>query len=181
MSPAEEGNSIEIVTTATINREDLGSLRTLPHTIAHPAVTIPFNIATPLIVGPVSKNNKKVELTHVPSGVVINTAAPKDNNGDGSSFSPTDLFSASIGACMMTVMAITAEQSGFDLSGMNLELKKHMIADPRRVERVEILLHLPIGLSDEQRKLLQETGPACPVCFSFHPDIEVELNIGYDI
>ena len=29
---------------------------------------------------------KKVELCHVESGMKITTAAPKDNNGDGSSF-----------------------------------------------------------------------------------------------
>ena len=39
----------------------------------------------------------KTELTHGPSGTVIRTAAPVDNQGDGSSFSPTDLAAASLG------------------------------------------------------------------------------------
>ena len=50
--------------------------------------------------------NLKVELTHEPSGAVLTTAAPKDNQGDGSSFSPTDLLATSLGACMLTLIAI---------------------------------------------------------------------------
>jgi uncharacterized OsmC-like protein len=36
------------------------------------------------------------ELTHEPSGAVISTTPPKDNGGDGSSFSPIDLVGAAL-------------------------------------------------------------------------------------
>ena len=54
----------------------------------------------------------KVDLRHGPSGAEIRTAAPVDNNGDGSSFSPTDLLAASLGTCMVTVMGIYAQKNG---------------------------------------------------------------------
>ncbi len=60
----------------------------------------------------------KVELEHGPSGAKIQTAAPVDNIGDGSSFSPTDLCAASLGACMVTVMGIVAERDGIDFTSV---------------------------------------------------------------
>ena len=63
------------------------------------------------------QGEKKVRLVHEDSGAVITTAAPKDNNGDGSSFSPTDLFTSSLGACMLTIIGIVAERDGIDIEG----------------------------------------------------------------
>ncbi|HEX8829661.1 MAG TPA: NUDIX domain-containing protein [Longimicrobium sp.] len=52
----------------------------------------------------------KMELRHGPSGQPLTTAAPRDNMGDGSSYSPTDLLAASLGSCMVTTMAIVARR-----------------------------------------------------------------------
>jgi hypothetical protein len=43
---------------------------------------------------------------HVASDAIIVTDAPVDNHGKGAAFSPTDLLSASLGSCMLTVMGI---------------------------------------------------------------------------
>ena len=43
---------------------------------------------------------------HGPSGTELNTDAPKDNQGRGESFSPTDLVATALGTCMLTVMGI---------------------------------------------------------------------------
>ena len=51
---------------------------------------------------------KKVELVHGPSGEVLITEAPKDNGGEGKSFSPTDLVAAAYGSCVMTTIAMIA-------------------------------------------------------------------------
>ncbi len=48
-----------------------------------------------------------VELVHE-SGATITTMAPKDNGGDGSTFSPTDLCAVSLGACGTTIMSLLA-------------------------------------------------------------------------
>lgn len=50
----------------------------------------------------------RTEATHVQSGTKIVTDAPTDNHGKGESFSPTDLVSAALGSCMMTLMGIAA-------------------------------------------------------------------------
>ena len=84
--------------------------------------------------------NLKTELTHGPSGMVIRTAAPVDNQGDGSSFSPTDLAAASLGACMLTLIAIVGERDGLDLTGLCFRLEKHMEANPRRIGAIPVTI-----------------------------------------
>ena len=57
----------------------------------------------------------KTEAEHLKSGSKIMTEAPEDNNGKGMMFSPTDLFSASLASCMMTIMGIAAQAHGFSV------------------------------------------------------------------
>lgn len=125
--------------------------------------------------------NKKTELTHQTSGRKIQTAAPKDNNGDGSSFSPTDLVASALGACMMTVMAINAEKLGLDLTGMHSRVEKHMSANPRRIAKLPLAIHLPQRLSEQERSQLEQIARSCPVCQSLHPETVVALNFEYDV
>lgn len=121
----------------------------------------------------------KVALDHGPSGVTIETAAPVDNNGDGSSFSPTDLCAASLGACMVTVMAIVAERDGIDFTSVRFRLEKHMAADPRRIGRIPLHIDMPAGLGADARAKLERTARHCPVHHSLHPDLQVELTFAY--
>lgn len=121
----------------------------------------------------------RVSMRHE-SGAEITTVAPKDNNGDGSLFSPTDLCAASVGTCMLTVMAIVAERSGVSLEGSHFALTKEMSANPRRIGKVTVVMHLPSGLSDEDRKKLEHTAHTCPVHRSLSGDVEVSLSFLYD-
>jgi hypothetical protein len=47
-----------------------------------------------------------------------------------------------------------------------------MAAAPRRISRIDLVLHLPEHISDKNRKILENTGRTCPVAVSLHPDIE---------
>jgi uncharacterized OsmC-like protein len=123
--------------------------------------------------------NLNVELTHGPSGQRLHTAAPVDNQGDGSSFSPTDLLAASLGACMLTIMGIIAAREGIDLTGATFRLEKHMQADPRRVGAIPVTFEMPAGLSPAQRKKLERGALACPVHKSLAPEVEKTIRFDY--
>ena len=125
--------------------------------------------------------NLKVDLRHGPSGTEIRTAAPVDNNGDGSSFSPTDLLAASLGACMVTVMGIYAQKHGIPFEGAEFRLEKHMRAEPRRVERIPVTVRMPAALDEKQRRALEHVALTCPVHRSLLPEIERDIRFVNDV
>jgi putative redox protein len=121
----------------------------------------------------------KMELRHSSSGAIQKTAAPVDNKGDGSSFSPTDLVAAALGSCAITTMAIVAEREGIPFDGASFVVEKHMRAGPRRIDRLPIRIRMPRGLTGEQQKTLEEAALSCPVERSLLPDIERDFTFEY--
>ena len=121
----------------------------------------------------------KMRLTHGPSGAELATAAPVDNRGDGSSFSPTDLLAASLGSCMVTTMAIVAEREGIPFGEAGFTLEKHMRSDPRRVDRIPVTIRMPGGLASQQRARLEDVARNCPVHRSLAPEITRDVEFVY--
>jgi putative redox protein len=114
---------------------------------------------------------------HLPSGNILVTDAPLDNNGLGQAFSPTDLLATALGSCMATVIGIVAKRKEIAVEGMTVNVRKFMSDDqPRRVKRLELDLNLPLPESHPDRKLLESAARGCPVHHSIHPDIEVVMN-----
>ena len=113
-------------------------------------------------------------LTHGPSGQVIETDAPKDNQGRGAAFSPTDLTAASLASCMVTTMAIAAKlKLDTDIPGVRWEVTKEMSADkPRRIVRLAVQIWLPFSKAKDPAGVLEAAALNCPVHHSLHPSIE---------
>ena len=116
-------------------------------------------------------------MVHGPSGATLRTAAPVDNQGDGSTFSPTDLATAALASCMVTIMAIAA--AGINLEGLTFRAEKHMTSDPRRISRIPITIQMPGGLSKSERRMLEEAAGCCPVCHSLGSDLEKPVGFEY--
>lgn len=117
---------------------------------------------------------------HGPSGMGLNTDAPKDNQGRGESFSPTDLVATALASCMLTVMGILARTLNIDISGATAHVEKEMTATaPRRIRRLAVNIHVPHVLGAEDRKKLERAAHACPVHKSLHPDIEIPIEFNW--
>jgi uncharacterized OsmC-like protein len=116
--------------------------------------------------------------THVKSNAQIETVAPPDNQGKGDRFSPTDLLATSLASCAMTIMGIKARDMQVDIKGTRIDVEKIMKADPRRVGGINLTFHFPDSLqADEKtRTILERAAHTCPVMFSIHPDIEVNIR-----
>jgi putative redox protein len=133
-----------------------------------------------ITVSTIYKGNLRTEATHVRSGQIIITDAPLDNNGKGEAFSPSDLMSAALGSCMLTIMGIAARNHGFSIEGTRLEITKVMTSNPRKVSEIQIEIFMPsLNFTDSQRRILEGAAKTCPVALSLHPDLNQNLNIHY--
>src|SRR4051794_18013501 len=112
--------------------------------------------------------------THGPSSARLETDAPVDNHGRGTSFSPTDLVATALGTCMATVMGIVARKNGWTIEGARIHVRKIMTAvPPRRIARLEVRLEMPkTGLVAEARRTLEHAANTCPVRLSILEAIE---------
>lgn len=126
----------------------------------------------------VYKGNLRCECTHLQSGTVIETDAPTDNRGKGERFSPTDTLCIALATCAITTMALKAGDMGIDLNGTALEVTKHMLSEPRRIGKVEVLLKFDqnLKLDEKDRTILERVGNNCPVIKSLHPDLDVRME-----
>jgi putative redox protein len=117
---------------------------------------------------------------HAPSGAELPTDAPKDNEGRGENFSPTDLVATALGTCMLTTMGIVARRKGIAFDGAKASVEKHMVADPlRRIGKLEVAFDMPAGLGPAERKLLENTAMTCPVHKSLRQDVEIPVEFRY--
>jgi len=114
---------------------------------------------------------------HGPSATELSTDAPKDNQGRGESFSPTDLVATALGTCMLTVMGIMARTLNVDIAGTTATVEKEMTAaPPRRIARLTVKIHVPHSPGPDARKKLERAAHTCPVHKSLHPDVQTPIE-----
>ncbi|MFB3788041.1 MAG: OsmC family protein [bacterium] len=122
------------------------------------------------------------EAVHGPSGNRLVTDAPVDNGGRGEAFSPTDLVATGLGACLLTIIGLTAKRLGRQVDGVQAHVVKEMVSDPvRRIGALQADIRFPQGvvLTESERAMLEAAARACPVKQSLNPDISITLEFYY--
>ena len=127
------------------------------------------------------KGDLRCECTHLQSGTLIETDAPTDNRGKGERFSPTDTLCVALATCIVTTMALKANDMNINLAGTKIDVTKHMIADPRRIGKIDIVLHFDsiLHLEEKDKTILKRVGDNCPVTKSLHPDLEIDITYNW--
>ncbi len=126
----------------------------------------------------VYKGHLRCECTHNQSGTIIETDAPTDNRGKGERFSPTDTVCVALATCIVTTMALKANDMQIELADTSIAVTKHMLSDPRRIGKVDVILTFPSSLQIDEKDqiILQRVGDNCPVMKSLHPDLQVNIE-----
>lgn len=119
------------------------------------------------------EGNLRCKATHAESGTTLLTDAPKDNQGNGESFSPTDLVATAAGTCMLTTMGIVAKRHDINFTGAKVRVRKEMASAPvRRIAKLTIEISGPASISEPNRLILERAAIGCPVTKSLHPDVQ---------
>lgn len=131
-------------------------------------------------VDAVYEGNLRCRLRHEPSGQEFTTDAPKDHEGQGAAFSPTDLVAAALASCMLTTMGIVAKRHGINLAGTTAHVVKEMVNQPsRRIGTLTVTLTFSRAYPDGQCALLERAALACPVHKSLHPELDAPVRFVY--
>jgi putative redox protein len=121
----------------------------------------------------------RCEAVHLDSSNKIITDAPKDNQGQGQAFSPTDLMSTALASCMLTIMAMKAKALGVEFGEPTVELEKKMAANPRKVAELVLRFDwkgLDRKISPEVMAQLKDAAMNCPVALSLDPSVKKTLH-----
>ncbi len=117
---------------------------------------------------------------HGPSSSTLQTDAPKDNQGRGEAFSPTDLLATALATCAVTTLAIAARREGVELGAIRYEVTKEMSAEgPRRIGRLVLRLWLPPEAKALPDGLVRRTVEGCPVARSLSGELAQVIDLNW--
>ena len=128
----------------------------------------------------VYKGDLSTEIEHLDSGSKIITDAPKDNQGLGRTFSPTDLVASSLASCMLTIIAIANRTHSLNIETMDANVEKIMSSNsPRKISQINVKISIKGVFDDKSKLIIERSAKNCPVHHSLNPDIQINLKINY--
>jgi putative redox protein len=90
----------------------------------------------------------------------ITTDEPNRLGGTDTAPTPHELLAATLASCVSTMLVLYAEPRDIDLGDLRVDVDYDADTTPRQVE---ITIHLPDHLTDDQRKRLEKVAETCPV------------------
>lgn len=124
------------------------------------------------------EGNLRTLVPNFQSGTVVGTDAPVEYQGRGEYLSPMDLFAATLGSCMATMMGIKSQELNIDLRGMRISVEMTPVQNPLRIGSIHLQISFPPNLRLERNSeiILENTAKTCPLTFSVHPDIAIKTE-----
>jgi len=108
--------------------------------------------------------------------VEVVTDTPDYYGGLGEMNTPVELLTASFGACILSIMGVTARKQGGSIAGSSATVSHVMASEGRsRIAQISVALCV-LGAPAEVRESLEAAARACPVHNSLHPDIETTIT-----
>ena len=79
---------------------------------------------------------------------------------------------------MLTIMGIKAREMTVDIKGIKTDVEKIVKAEPHRIGGINLTFHFPdtLQVDEKQQALLERAANTCPIMYSNHPVIEVNVT-----
>jgi putative redox protein len=90
----------------------------------------------------------------------ITTDEPNRLGGTDTAPTPHELLGATLASCVSTMLVLYAHPRDIDLADLRVDVDYDADTSPRQVE---ITIHLPDHLTDDQVKRLEKVAETCPV------------------
>lgn len=119
---------------------------------------------------------KRCSAHHTESGAELITDVTPQFGGGGTSFSSTDLVGVALGTCIGSSIAPLAEREQIPFEEIRISVQKSLEMSPRRIGKLAVSIALPSGLTDVQRKKLENAAATCAVHRSIESGIEIEVT-----
>jgi putative redox protein len=109
-------------------------------------------------------------------GHTVRTDQPRSAGGDDSAPTPLELMSVGLAACVALYVHRFCVGNGVDACDAAVEVIPVWRADPGRIARFEVLLHLPETVSEHVAAQLVEVARQCPVHRTLGERAEIEVK-----
>ncbi len=97
------------------------------------------------------------------NGFVTTTDQPEQYGGSNSAPAPFDLFLSSLGTCAGFFALRFCQQRELSTEGMRLTMTSQKNPETKKLERLEITLHLPTDFPEKYQKAIIRATDQCAV------------------
>lgn len=125
------------------------------------------------------RGDLRTEAVHIRSEEWLITDAPKDNQGKGEAFSPTDLIATALASCILTIMGIVAKRTQQNLEGTYIEVEKKMNSNPRIIGEISLNIYFVTRIKKEDKIRYERAAKTCPVSLSLNPKVNKIIKFIY--
>ncbi len=108
---------------------------------------------------------------------VITVDQPVDDGGDDTAPTPTELFIASLTACVAFYARRFLSRHGLPTAGLAATADYAMAAGPSRVGEIAIRLHVPDSIPPKQREAVVAVASRCTVHNTLHQAPHVHIGL----
>jgi putative redox protein len=109
---------------------------------------------------------------------IITTDEPQSLGGTDTAPAPHELLPAMVASCVSMMIVLYAQRRGWQLDDVQVDVSYDTKETPRRVE---LTVHLPDGLTDEQIERLRRIADTCPVKRALEAGFTFEQQLVLDV
>lgn len=102
----------------------------------------------------------------------------KDDGGQDEGMNPTDLFAASLGACIGMIIFEYCKNHDLPADGISVSVVPQLADNPKRIQSIAIDVSMPDGFPEDRIKAVQNCCKHCVIHNTLEnkPEIDIEID-----